>query len=93
MRGDLNATAKSSEVLALGSAVGLIARGTFERRKRAQELSSAVSMLVQEDAHENESEHGHLTAQPLQWLAAETQHTPSGRELHSRSKCSVSTAH
>ena len=45
--------------------LGLLARGTFERRKRAQELSSAVPVLVQQDTHENESEHDHLTTQPL----------------------------
>ncbi len=93
MRGDLHATVKSSEVLAPGSAVGLIARGTFERRKRAQKRSGAVPVLVQQDTHENESEHNHLTAQPLQWLADETQHTPSGRELHRGSKCGVSITH
>jgi hypothetical protein len=64
----------------------LVARGTFEIRERAQELSSAVPMLVQEEAHEDESEHDHLTTQPLQWLA-ETRDTPSA------SQCGVSIGH
>ena len=66
---------------------GLAARGTFERRERAQELSSAVPMLVQEDAHENESKHDHLTTQPLQWLPDATHSTPSA------SQCGVSIGH
>ena len=72
---------------------GLAARGTFERRERAQELSSSVPVLVHQKTHENESEHNHLTTQPLQWLADETHHTPSGREQHRGSKCGVSITH
>ena len=74
-RGDLRANAKSTTALA----IMLVARGTFEIRERAQELSGAVPMLVQEDAHEDESEHDHLTTQPLQWLA-ETRDRPSASQ-------------
>ena len=64
---------------------GLLAWGTFERRKRAQELSSAVPVLVQQDTHENESEHDHLTTQPLRWLADETPTRPAHRSAAFRS--------
>ena len=66
---------------------GLLARGTFKRRERAQELSSAVPLLVQQDTHENESEHDHLTTQPLQRLPDETHSTPGA------SQCGVLIAH
>ena len=66
-----------------GSAVGLLAKGTFEGRERAQEISSAVPVLVQQDVHENESEHDHLITQPLQSLADETHDTPSASQCRS----------
>ena len=64
---------------------GLLARGTFERRERAQELSSTVPVLVQQDTHENESEHDHLTTRPMQWLADKTPTRPAHRSAAFRS--------
>ena len=65
----------------------LVAWGTFEIRERAQKRSGAVPVLVQEDAHENESEHDHLTPQSRRWLADEIHNTPSA------SQCGVSIGH
>ena len=42
----------------------LLAWGTFEIRERAQKCSGAVPVLVQQDTHEDESKHDHLTNQP-----------------------------